>query len=74
MDEKNYQDAQKVVVTDIRMPFWSMVMFMVKLVLASIPALIIFSMIISLVMAVVTMLFGAMWGFHGMFHQGGTSF
>ena len=74
MDEKNYQDAQKVVVTDIRMPFWSMVMFMVKLVLASIPALIIFSMIISLVMAVITMLFGAMWGFHGMFHQGGTSF
>ena len=54
MDEKNYQDAQKVVVTDIRMPFWSMVMFMVKLVLASIPALVIFSMIISLVMAVIT--------------------
>jgi hypothetical protein len=74
MDEKNYQDAQKVVVTDIRMPFWSMVMFMVKLVLASIPALVIFSMIISLVMAVITMLFGAMWGFHGMFHQGGPSF
>ena len=73
MDEKNYQDAQKVVVTDIRMPFWSMVMFMVKLVLASIPALVIFSMIISLVMAVITMLFGAMWGFHGMFHQGGPS-
>ena len=74
MDEKNYQDAQKVVVTDIRMPFWSMVMFMVKLVLASIPALVIFSMIISLVIAVITMLFGAMWGFHGMFHQGGPSF
>ena len=74
MDEKNYQDAQKVVVTDIRMPFWSMVMFMVKLVFASIPALVIFSTIISLIMAVITMLFGAMWGFHGMFHQGGPSF
>ncbi len=74
MDEKNYQDAEKVVVTDIRMPFWSMVMFMVKLVFAGIPALVIFSTIISLIMAVITMLFGAMWGFHGMFHQGGPSF
>jgi hypothetical protein len=74
MDEKNYQDAEKVVVTDIRMPFWSMVMFMVKLVFASIPALVIFSMIMSLIMAVITMLFGAMLGFHGMFHQGGPSF
>ncbi len=74
MDEKKYQDAEKVVVTDIRMPFWSMVMFMVKLVFAGIPALVIFSTIISLIMAVITMLFGAMWGFHGMFHQGGPSF
>ncbi len=74
MDEKNFQDAEKVVVSDIRMPFWSMVRFMVKLVFASIPALVIFSTIISLIMAVITMLFGAMWGFQGMFHQGGPSF
>ena len=75
MDDKQYQDAEKkVVVTDIRMPFWSMVLFMVKWVIASIPALIILSMIISLIMAVITTIFGAMWGFHGMFNQGGPSF
>jgi integral membrane sensor domain MASE1 len=32
---------QEVVVTDIRMPFWSMVTFMVKWAVASIPAIII---------------------------------
>ncbi len=34
-------DKQNVVVTDIKMNFWSMVMFMVKWVLASIPAMLI---------------------------------
>ena len=67
MDEKTHQDDQKVVVTDIRMPFWSMVIFMVKWVFASIPAIIIFSLLMSLIMAVIMTLFGAMWGFHGMF-------
>ena len=50
MDEKKYQDELKVVVTDIRMPFWSMVIFMVKWVFASIPAMIIFSLVIGLIM------------------------
>jgi len=31
-------DKQEVVVTDIRMSFWSMVVFMVKWALASVPA------------------------------------
>ncbi|NMW20916.1 MAG: hypothetical protein HKK67_04650 [Chlorobiaceae bacterium] len=75
MDDNKHQYEQKVVVTDIRMPFWSMVMFMVKWVFASIPALVILSVLISLIMAVITTLFGAIWGFHGMFHQsGGPSF
>ena len=33
-------DEQNVVVTDIQMPFWSMVWFMVKWSIASIPAMI----------------------------------
>ncbi len=70
MDEKKYQDELKVVVTDIRMPFWSMVIFMVKWVFASIPAMIIFSLVIGLIMMLLSVLFGAMWGFHGMFPQG----
>ena len=37
----NTDDSTRVVVTDIRMPFWSMVVFMVKWAIAAIPALII---------------------------------
>ena len=33
--------ADKVEITDIKMPFWSMVIFMVKWAIASIPAIII---------------------------------
>lgn len=35
------RDVARVVVTDIRMPFWSMVTFMVKWAVASIPAFIV---------------------------------
>ena len=38
-------DEQNVVVTDIQMPFWSMVWFMVKWSIASIPAFIILAVI-----------------------------
>jgi hypothetical protein len=73
MDEQKSQDEQKVVVTcqvtDIRMPFWSMVVFMVKWVFASIPAMIIFSLVAGVIMAVLSIVFGSVWGFHGMFHQ-----
>jgi hypothetical protein len=51
------QDSQRqVVVTDIRMPFWSMVTFMVKWVIASIPALLILGMLWVLLMAFLGML------------------
>jgi ABC-type multidrug transport system permease subunit len=71
MDEKKNQDEQKVVVTDIRMPFWSMVLFMVKWVFASIPAMFIFSVVVGLILAVLSFIFGSMWGFHGLFREGG---
>ena len=71
MDEQKSLDEQKVVVTcqvtDIRMPFWSMVVFMVKWVFASIPAMIIFSLMAGSIMVVLSMVFGSFWGFHGMF-------
>lgn len=45
------QDSPRhVVVTDIRMPFWSMVKFMVKWVIASIPAFLILCMLWALLM------------------------
>jgi hypothetical protein len=43
------EETKKVVVTDIKMPFWSMVWFMVKLAIAAIPAGIILFLIFLLV-------------------------
>ncbi|WP_120511070.1 hypothetical protein [Photobacterium salinisoli] len=55
--ENNKQD---VTVVDIKMPFLSMVVFMVKFVIASIPAFV----ILSIIFGVLMMFFGGM--FHGM--------
>jgi len=74
MIEMKNTDADKVVLTDIRIPFWSMVLFLVKMVFASIPALVIFSLLISLIMTILMTLFGAMLGFHGMFQEAMPSF
>ena len=51
----DHEEPNYVIVTDIRMPFLSMVLFMVKWVIASIPAFIILSILGALFM----MLFGS---------------
>ena len=43
----------QVQITDIKMPFWSMVIFMVKASIASIPAFIILSIIGTIVFSVI---------------------
>ena len=58
-------EPNHVVVTDIKMSFFSMVVFMVKWVIASIPAIIILSIIATVVMAALNFISG---GF--MFHMG----
>jgi hypothetical protein len=57
-------ERREVVVTDIRMPFLSMVVFLVKLAVAAIPAMI----ILSVIGALVTALIGA--AFHGFLGDG----
>jgi hypothetical protein len=52
--------SNRVTVVDIQMPFWSMVVFMVKAAIASIPALIILTLLAMLISAIVTALFGSM--------------
>jgi hypothetical protein len=42
---------QEVVITDIHMPFWSMVAFMVKWAIASIPALLLLTIITAFLLA-----------------------
>lgn len=46
------QDVTKVSITDIKMPFISMVVFLVKLSIAAIPAFIILSIVGSILFAV----------------------
>lgn len=45
-------DLNQVSIVDIRMPFWSMVVFMVKAALASIPAFIILAILFSILDAI----------------------
>lgn len=51
-------NKQEVIVTDIQIPFWSMVVLMVKLAIASIPALIILSILGMLASGFFTIFFG----------------
>ncbi len=53
-------EKQQVVITDIRMPFFSMVMFMVKWALASIPAFLILALLGSLLMVLLGGMVGGM--------------
>lgn len=52
-------DCQEVVVTDVKMPFWSMVVFMVKWAIASIPAFVILLLIYGVASSFIASLFVA---------------
>jgi len=56
-------DKREVVVTDVKIPFWSMVVLLVKWAIAAIPALIILLVIGSVVSMVIAAIFGG-----GMYH------
>lgn len=57
-DIKESKDKREVIVTDIQMPFFSMVVFMIKWVLASIPAIIILAIIFFFGTAIFAGIFG----------------
>jgi len=52
------ETPREIVITDIRLPFWSIVVLMVKWAIAAIPAIIILSLLSLAVMFVVTAMFG----------------
>ena len=56
----NSEIEKRVVVTDISMPFISMVIFMIKWVIASIPAFIILSILWAIVTAILSVIMGGM--------------
>jgi hypothetical protein len=58
MNEEKTPTAQPIVVTDIHMPFWSMVVFLVKLALAAIPAIVILTILGAIFYGVIGGLFG----------------
>ena len=51
-------DKHEVVVTDVKIPFWSMVVLMVKLAIAALPALIILFVICAVASMVMAAIFG----------------
>ena len=51
-------DKREVIVTDVKIPFWSMVVLMVKWAVAAIPALIVLLVIGSVVSMVMAAIFG----------------
>ena len=57
-------DKHEVVVTDIKIPFWSMVVLLVKWAIAAIPALIILMLLAGLISFLLGMVpdFGWHWG------------
>lgn len=58
-------DQHEVTVTDIKIPFWSMVVLMVKWALAAIPAIIILIIIGTLLSIALHALFGGAVGWQG---------
>lgn len=55
------EDKREVVVTDIKIPFWSMVILMVKWAIAAIPAVIILMLLAALISVVLGMIPGGGW-------------
>ena len=55
------EDKREVVVTDIKIPFWSMVILMVKWAIAAIPAVIILMILAALISLVLGMIPGGGW-------------
>ena len=54
--------SQAVTVVDIRMPFGSMVIFLIKWALASIPAILILWLILALIIGLLSLVFGGLMG------------
>jgi len=58
-------NVQEIVVTDVKIPFMSMVVLLVKWALAAIPAIIILISIGAVLSMILGGLFGGMGGWHG---------
>jgi hypothetical protein len=59
-------DAREVVVTDVKIPFWSMVVLLVKLAIAAIPAMVILVILATLTSMVLGAVFHWPWMGRGM--------
>jgi len=55
------EDKREVVVTDVTIPFWSMVTLMVKFSIAAIPAMVILILLGGLLSVALGMIFGPGW-------------
>ena len=53
--------SQRIVISDIDIPFWRLVVILIKWALAAIPAAIVVTIIISIAMGMLSLLFGMGW-------------
>jgi hypothetical protein len=68
MNDPQHEGRREVIVTDIRMPFASMVAFMVKWAIAAIPAMLILGLLWYLLMVLLFGIGGGMFGPMGRMH------
>jgi hypothetical protein len=52
------QPVERIVITDLRIPFWRLVVFLIKLAFAAIPATVVVTLIIMLVSAALVAVLG----------------
>jgi hypothetical protein len=64
-EAKMPNNVQEIVVTDVKIPFMSMVVLLVKWALAAIPAMVILIIIGMILSMIFGALFGGMYGWHG---------
>jgi hypothetical protein len=64
--EKTMSDAREVVVVDVKIPFWSMVVLLVKWAIAAIPAFVILAILGTLTSMVLAAVFHWPWMGRGM--------
>ena len=59
--QPTYAPPQRIVISDVDIPFWRLVVIFIKWTIAAIPAVIVVTILMAVVTGIVTMLFGLGW-------------
>jgi hypothetical protein len=59
--QPTYAPPQRIVISDVDIPFWRLVVIFIKWTIAAIPAVIVVTILMAVVTGIITMLFGMGW-------------